>query len=516
MYSNVQIQFKQKIAKEVAKNLEQAIISTPFQHIAQIKYDKLGNFPYIKISDYSLEETSVPIPYQQSHFTDLLRSLPEFISSIYFDNYRNDISVEFQTQSIQKLQKLQKISPDFFDNLFQSKPTIAVIGASSQKFNIGNKLIGKLQQQRVPVFAISDKQILGVDTYSLTSAPIPDIVLITTPAKSVQNLLNRFENIPKIVFSAGFEDFGGEKLTGQNFIGPNSVGFISAIDMTFFNEIFNKTKTFGVISDSGAVLGKLAKNGGCGVSSGNGNCLDGSEFVVPLGKRFDKIALYLEKDNIELLKEIIIHQNIQFYGFFGGVSNNGKARALQHSGQSISDEYIKLLQSQPNFHQFSSLNSLNFAVSSPQIHNLITISQSGYVATKLADLVQVGSFTQQETQYIQQQFDKFRVPAKVNPLLDCTPQLPAIQLAYITDFLSQNKKNFVALSLLPSLMDQEQKLELLQKLSEIVCKNMISISVENDLEFGGQLQKMGFEIFDNAENMGAIIGEKQKVTTAQY
>ena len=100
----------------------------------------------------------------------------------------------------------------------------------------------------------------------------------------------------------------------------------------------------------------------------------------------------------------------------------GARRARQHSGSCLSSEFMRQLSDCRNVRVVHSLAELQLAMRL-QRANYTVVTQSGFCATRAADLLGSGDISSADQRFIEKVLSSERIPANYNEILDVTPSL---------------------------------------------------------------------------------------------
>lgn len=326
--------------------------------------------------------------------------------------------------------------------LFFNPKSVVVIGASSDKNKVGfavmsNLVSGGTTSRKVYPVSVSEKEILGLKTYSLVkeiSNEINiDLAIIAVRANIVPQILNEcgergIKNA--IIISAGFREVGETGRTLENsvkeiadkfgitLLGPNCLGTIDS--HTDFNASFGAKKpikgNIAFLSQSGALgtsILDLAIKEGVGfskfISLGNEAQLSEIEFLEYLAtdNNTKAILIYLEKLSngkkfIELVSEITKTKSIVVLK--AGRSARGMEAVMSHTGSLAPEDSVfsaALKQSGAiaveSIREFFNMAKLfQLGIMKP-LRNLVILTNGGgpsVVATDLIDLSKSLSLTE--------------------------------------------------------------------------------------------------------------------------
>jgi acyl-CoA synthetase (NDP forming) len=279
---------------------------------------------------------------------------------------------------------------------FLNPKTMAIIGASNTKGNVGYVLTKKAKESKSKIIPINPKHktIQNLKAYSSVKKYKQkiDLAIIAIPKEFVIKVLDecvkkKIKNI--IIISAGFsEDKNSnleEKLKNKikknnlNLLGPNCFGIINQeinLDLTFSNKAPKNGNT-AFISQSGALYSYVADHKtkiNKYISLGNMADLNFSDWIEFLDKdkKIKKIVCYIEKlkDGKKFIR-ICKRSKKKIIAIKAGQTKEGKKVTISHTGSLATDYKIyQDIFKQANVIQNDSLISC-FNKKSERFQNLI-------------------------------------------------------------------------------------------------------------------------------------------------
>ena len=313
-----------------------------------------------------------------------------------------------------------------FETLFHPQ-SIAIIGASSHKGNVGNDVLKNIVESgfQGEIFPINPKvkELYGKKVYSdigeITS-PI-DLTIIIIPAKMVNDVLKQCgeKNISSvIVISAGFREAGNAFLEREiiqtakkyhiELLGPNCLGIINPhISLNAsFAPITPQKGNVAFLSQSGALCASVldwAQEENIGfskfISTGNKAVIDEYALLEYLmrDEQTDVIALYIEdlqnaREMMEFLRKIVKKKPIIVLK--SGKTDEGLQASASHTGALAgSDDVYNAVFRQSGIIRVSDTQELFLAIKTfslyanhiPEGKNVAVITNAGGPGVLLTD-----------------------------------------------------------------------------------------------------------------------------------